>query len=1643
MQASRRRIFRRLWALLSASVFGLALFFASPVQCQVLGASPETAPPVRSSQGAAPLVLLTMARDHSLFFPAYNDLNDLTGDGVIDYRFNPNFEYLGLYNSYYCYSYTGSNSNLAAGNSAYFNPTALAQAASVNGTTVPGPCVASGQSSTTWSGNWLNYVTTSRIDAMRVALYGGYREVDLDATSSEPRTILRRAYIPQDGHAWAKEYTSVANDGYDIRLYTPLGIPLVTNGIQRRHFFGNLTSPITKGATFRTTDSVNGVGGVYTHNGSGYFAGLYVPTTVGTTTATLSATDWLNCATLNNCSNYPPLLRIIKNSATSVWRWASSERPVLNAIATPINYAGYVTGYGNIGDAKGVEANAKLMDNDLTLTDYTVRVQACATGTTNFVSGCKAYTDGSGNITYKPVGVLHDYGENGSLNFGLITGSYDKNLSGGRLRKNMGSFVNEVSTTSGKFLNPTNSLISQINNIRIRNFNNPSNPITVNGTIYQRPVPDYTNDYYGNNFVYKNQWDEGSSTMLEGTYADWGNPVAEMMYEGLRYFAGKTTATTAFGGTSTEDTAVDLQSPGWSDPYADTSKWCAKPNLLVVSGANPSFDSDQLPGSTFIATGFSDTFNNAAGTSLNVTTLADSIGSIEGINGTSRFIGESYTNSNTLNADDSPTLKNISSLGKIRGLIPDETGSQGSYYAAAVAYFGKQASLRTVNNKNIPTVDTYALLLNSPFPTIKVPFPGGKTVTIVPFAKTVFQAGGHSYNSIAIGPAKGAFQPSNQIVGAYVTYLKNPTNDPTHPDGNFSMKFYVNYEDHAWGGDFEMDSFALYEINATSTDLTITISPTYQAGGAQQNIGYEITGTTADGPYLVVQDQVADVESPANASSSYYLNVPADRTPNYCDTSPPPNGCNPLPNTGGKGGAAGFSSVRFTPAANPSENTLKNPLWYAARWGGYADGATPTTAFPTRQDPDHYTQVTSPGRLKTAFANMFQSVLDNSATLGTVTSSSQQLQTTAQIFTTSYNAKTFYGELTATNFTVTAGAQSDAISYADIWTANAKLPSYSTRNIFYKNPSDGTANRFIYSNINRDYPNKFTSSDAVDYLRGNSQQEVKNNGTLRNRVTTLGTALNSVPLYSQDTGMVYLGANDGMLHAFDASTGTSADGTEKFAYIPSTLILTNAGNNDTSSALNLLSKTTFSGRFYVDGNTAISDKYKADSYMKDAAPGYNYLVGFLGRGGKGLFALPVNTAGIKTDGGVWENFGNNDNNMGYLLGNPIIEQLADGTNVVIFGNGYNSASQQAALYVLRLVDGVVLAKYLTCTGGIQNSPSSCVSNFSSSANGLATPGVVRSNGVVQYAYAGDYLGNVWKFDLTGLAYGSSFTGAYSNNNSDYAGTKILKLFTAVDSQNNIQHIVTPITTAYSSDSTDPVVANKRFIFFGTGSDLTSGASDIGRTTAQTIYGIIDNLNTTTTPAISNTRGSSLQGRTIDASGTYSGFKVNSTVNVRSFSQWVSSPNDMVGKVGWYMDLTTANGSAAEQVFTAANLRPATTPTLTVSSSIVNNTSCTTTGAGYLSAMDAYHGGGLSSSYFDINRNGNTTDETFTSSGVSKTVGSIDFGVGTIGQAGYTGDNVVVQGSGVNTSKTSDNTADVGTKKFTKVSRRISWREIVK
>ena len=173
--------------------------------------------------------------------------------------------------------------------------------------------------------------------------------------------------------------------------------------------------------------------------------------------------------------------------------------------------------------------------------DRTVRVEVC---TATYHNGCKQYPNGS----YKPIGILHEYGETDTMYFGLLSGSYDKHMSGGRLRKVMSSFTNEVDKDTGIFKTGT-GIVDTFNKLRIRGYNQLT-----------------TSQEYLENSPYA----KSAKAPTEGEFVDWGNPVAEMMYEATRYLAGKKSATTAFMGAETIDGQVGLSSVTWDDPYDTT-----------------------------------------------------------------------------------------------------------------------------------------------------------------------------------------------------------------------------------------------------------------------------------------------------------------------------------------------------------------------------------------------------------------------------------------------------------------------------------------------------------------------------------------------------------------------------------------------------------------------------------------------------------------------------------------------------------------------------------------------------------------------------------------------------------------------------------------------------------------------------------------------------------------------------------------------------------------------------------------------------------------------------------------------------------------------------------------------------------------
>ncbi len=1433
-----------------ALALGLGLLY-TPSQALEWPAQPLTA-----MVSAKPMTMLIAGRDHKFFYEAYNDASDLDGDGQLDLYFKPGITYYGLFDSGLCYSYNSAAS--------MFQP--ASQADSLGRCTVGG-------SSGEWSGNWLNYVSTSRIDALRKVLYGGYRDVDTNS-----QTVLRRAYIPQDAHSWGKEFHSSHN--YRISDYTDLDEP---PNASTRHFFGSLTANRSQ-----------------------------------------------SCATLDNCSNLQPLLRIRSNVGNNkrIWEWASKERPVLQ---NDLSSGAFPSGTGN-------------------QRDLVIRVEVC---TAAFHNECRLYP----NNQYKPIGILHEYGENGAMLFGLITGSYDQHFSGGRLRKVVSSFSDEVNATTGQFAS-TASIVNTFNNLRIRGFNQSSS-----SSEYWKSGP----------------YIDSSKDPTEGQLVDWGNPIAEMMYEAVRYFSGKKAPTTAFNTGTTMDTAVGLSRVTWDDPYDRTNSkakapFCARPNLLTISDISPSYDSDQLPGSSFPLRGTTNSYFSGDITGLNVTALGGTITAVESnITGRQFFIAQSGS------VDDrSPTPKEVSSLGNIRGLSPEEPTKDGSFYAASIAYYAKTRNLRPEFGAGREVyADTYAVALSSPLPRIVAKLPNGKEISLVPFAKTV---GGNGVSN-----AKGAYQPTNQIVDFYVESIVNSSAndfDATVNGGRYSARFQINFEDVEQGGDHDMDAIAEYRVEANANNtLSVTVTPRYQAGSAQQVMGYVISGTDRDGPYLVAQDE--------SSSRYYFLNAPdPSKKSGMCDVaSNRPANCDRLPQIGETP-----NTFVFNPGTTGGAAFLNNPLWYAAKYGGFVDrdkSKTPNLSVEWDADndgvPDTYFLVQNPLTLKDTLRKTFNSIIDKSGSAGNISSNSTDLREDTRAFQAKFNAQNWAGELEA------KGITSKGVNETASWRASDHLLNDVGRRIFYTSPNALVGSAEFTGDIltaNGDLALFKNDANLVNYLRGNRSRELQNGGSLRDRgATVLGDIAHSSPVYAKDTDTLYVGANDGMLHAFNAQNGQ-----EVFAYIPSSVMPKPASCSGSACAgIRALSELGYneSHRYFVDGEIAVTSRSQTT--------GRNLLVAALGRGGRGLFALNVTNPNTFDGSNVlWETSLSDPemDDMGHVLGRPVVARMkVDGSDVwvVIVGNGYNSANARAALYIINLETGALIRRIATSAGG---------------DNGLAAPGVFDSDndGYIDHVYAGDMMGNVWKFDLSSSS--PSLWGVA------YAGQP---LYVAKDAAGNAQPITAQLRLVRNFVNADANFG-KLFVHFGTGSYFRTGdnVTPPAGAASQSWYGLIDD------GAPITTGRNELVPRTMSLSVTFAGR------NVRTFSS--ASANDMVGKRGFYIDLPQP-----ERIITASNTLRAVEPALVASIIRPQFDECVPGGTGVVAAINPFTGAALTRPFFDVNDNGSFLDDTVNGA----YIGAVDLGIGMPGEAILVGNQLVVGGS---TGTMGSIRVNLG---LTPVRGRLTWREVVR
>jgi len=1288
-----------------------------------------------------------------------------------------------------------------------------------------------GSTTNQWSGNFLNWATMTRMDVVRRILYGGYRSTDTDT-----QAILERAYLPTDAHAFAKYYKAD-----DIGKLTPFNKPEIT----------------MCNATYK-----NG-GNQYSQNAIGS----------------------------------PKLL--VADGNYSLWnaneRWQcywSEDKSASN---------------GNVPSVTGLDAansnpsrSSKGLGTGIAQGTYVVRVEVCkqsmaAEFTDDEKSRCKLYPSGQ----YKPVGLLQKYGERNEAAFGLITGSYSKNISGGVLRKNVSSFTNEVDPASGRFTisGTADSIVRTLNNIR-----------------------PYGYDYNDGTYTGLDKCNFLTIGLTEGQCASWGNPIGEMFLEALRYLAGagKTGGagpTPAFNTTGTTlDSTLGLTVAAWADPFDASTvatfgdRTCRRSNVINFNASVSTYDNNQWDSANAV---------NGLSQALVVSRTND-LGSAEGlyVDGKKWTVGRTADDTNNFCSD-----KTIGALATSVGICPEAPTGYGGFLMGGAAEYAHTSRIRTdiaASNTNTRAfkVDTYGVALATAVPRIKVPVPNqdGKFVVIQP-AMRYFKDG------------------TNGGAGALVDFR-------VVSQSATQGKFVVQWEDSEQGGDYDQDMWGTleYSVNTASGDISVTTYAHFQStDGNKLGFGYAIAGTNGkDGVHLHSGVNGASFTDPVNIRA---LVTPTARLNNT-------GGCNSC-------NAKDPATTAVYHMTGVSGDALQDPMWYAAKYGGfdrsvvpdYASGQVlPTAAWDSKKSdgtigsdgiPDNYFYAIDPAQLERSLNDIFASIL-RAGGAAPAAATAARTQTGGYVYASTQSIKA-----KEVGSAVDADASGQFLRYSfdangDVktspdWDAGAKLTVSSSgagwssnRKVLSLSPTAPIA--FRWDSLADTQQSALTTSPAtgladgkgearLQWLRGDSSNE----GDLRIRpVTKLGAIINSTPWYEGApaagytnaqygggygafrTGIttanggtarsaVYVGANDGMLHAFDGTTGT-----ELFAYVPRAFYTTSTAAPYsklaaiTAKDFNLGEST---GRLTMDGSMMTAD-------VKPGTAWATYLFGAFGRGARGVFALDVTKPHTITEAAPanlvkWEFTEQADQDIGYITGRTNARSngqpyqtgyMANGKWAAIYGNGYNSTSRRAGLFIL-FANGPNTPASTAWTANTQYvkimTPVVGTDEANGADNGLATPTAIDTNndGVIDRIYAGDLKGNVWRFEVSDPD--PTKWRIFNTADGTATGTPV-PLYKATTMVGNVtvpQPITTPIVPF-------PNPKGGYQLFFATGKSLESNDYPMSSVYTNTMYGIYDKPSNT---------GTLTTGRTN---------LVQQTITETSGVRYLTSNEVNYGAddLGWYADL---------------------------------------------------------------------------------------------------------------------------------------------
>lgn len=1458
------------WALCALALSGAWLAQATPLEVSTPRA---LVPPNITTTSNRPMVMLAASKDHSLFGPIYTDFEDVDGDGVIDTTFIPTFKYYGYFDSTKCYAYDTGNSR--------FNPAVLATIVS----TVVGsktferytcPSTAS-----YWSGNFLNWSSMTRLDVVRKMLYGGTRSTD--GTDS---TVLERAKLNRDAHSFVKYYR-----GTDIRDYTPF-----------------TTTALTK-----TTGSNANV-----------YAGLSICNT-GTEDSTTAASNPPIMRMVKGNVRFWATVEV------QVCRWRDDDSYNLGTFGPKLARYYRDADKGGGGIAHEVTIPRRSTDGASyggIGPELTMRVKVCDPSLLG-EERCQAFPPSS-LTNYKPYGLFQEFGYASSgaarAEFGVITGSYDLNYTAGALRKNMGDFADEINATTGVFCHSASSGCAAslpspdgrttgqgaikafdaviLNDRNVNAYASSGTPSSVSestlsswgnpiGEMLVQALQYYA--YNGTTPTPTNPSSYGKDTARGAPVATWRDPLSN----------SNTSRTALYGN------AV-----------------CRPLNTLLLSSSATSFDAQAAtPFATLPnrALGDINAYTNLVGSTEGINSTLRSIGSVVGgygdscsaktvgnlsdvsgicpeapaMGGTYQVAGAAlYGNTSKIRSVTTPPadLKYVPSALKVKTLAASLTGGS-------------------------PRIDI-------PVPgTGTAPSNPTKYVYITPES---VQAGGKvsaplTFASISSSATHGAFIVTwNDILmgGDYdmdiTGYLRY---DLIANGSNWDIKITTDIPGVCGGGAGTHGFSVIGVTNATNTSangryLTHQHFSSTALSGMPPTSEY-LCGDTAYRARTSTLFTGTFADTVCNVTGTGATGDPDMPTlVNYCTVK---NVDYPVSMT--------FRMVGETNAL------IKDPLFYAAKYGAFvsstknADNTFTDVALPTNvaswdsvkadgttgtdDVPDGYFLARRPELLE----QQLRKALDSLAkTANSAPAPVSNVLTEGSFkFVPRFDSTTVTGNIEA--FKVLTDGTYAA---TPTWLAGNLLQARTSgvgglagdngnsRQIitnFQSSTVASSAVRFRWADLPAGYKtmmtdsstNRLTEANAeitLNYMRGDQSLENASTGLRARGNNMLGPIVNAGPwvqgqpsatyLESQFKGyadfakaqltrdkLLWVGANDGMLHAFCAeekSGGScTSGGNELFAYVPGMLAnrlaeiplqrgtpartrLNNA--NFTRDSVETQPDSTVWA--YVDGSPYTADvkiNIAKDSNNVETGTWKTYLFSSLGRGGRGLFALDVTNVATLANGEgnansifKWQFTSDDDPDLGYVVNDiavnantnqamPVV-RLNNGKFGIIVGNGYKSLTGKAALFIL-FVDGPVTTAGLTNWTGQYRK----IVADDGTGNGLISPSWVDRNndGAADVVYAGDLKGNLWKFDLTS-ATASNWKVAYTTTSGNTTINR--PLFTAQYSTtvNGVTTVIPlPITTApeYVYPAFDGLIIN-----FGTGNAFETG--DFPKPSVQQrFYGIWD------------------------------------------------------------------------------------------------------------------------------------------------------------------------------------------------------------